>query len=53
MKNSLYYVKKTTNFGDAINPYIFHKVLGLNISFEKYYNANIFGIGSILQKLLY
>ena len=50
MKNSLYYVKKTTNFGDAINPYIFQKVLGLNISFEKYYNANIFGIGSILQK---
>ena len=50
MKNSLYYVKRTSNFGDAINPYVFQKILNLDISFAKDHRANIFGIGSILQK---
>ena len=50
MKNSLYFVSKTSNFGDAINPFIFNKVLGLNFSVAKEHNSNIFGIGSILQK---
>lgn len=50
MKNSLYFVSNSSNFGDAINPFIFNKVLGLNVSHASEYNSNIFGIGSILQK---
>ena len=50
MKNSLYFVSNSSNFGDAINPFIFNKVLGINVSHASEYNSNIFGIGSILQK---
>lgn len=50
MPNQLYYVQNTTNLGDAVNPAIFQDVLGIKVDSATHTKADIFGIGSILEK---
>ena len=50
MPNQLYYVQNTTNLGEAVNPAIFQDVLGIKVDSATHTKADIFGIGSILEK---
>lgn len=50
MTYKLYYAKGNSNLGDAVNPDIFQKVLGIKTRTSLWYNADIYGIGSILHK---
>ena len=50
MPNQLYYVQNTTNLGDAVNPAIFQDVLDIKVDSASHTKADVFGIGSILEK---
>ena len=47
----LYYCR-TRNFGDALNPLIFERVLGVPVRYAKKRRAELCGIGSILDGLM-
>lgn len=48
----LYYSDSTNNFGDLLTPLLFERVFDCKIQRTPYKKARVFGIGSILQKLL-
>ena len=50
MPSQLYYVQNTTNLGDAVNPAIFQDVLDIKVDSASHTKADVFGIGSILEK---
>ena len=45
-----YYSTHHRNFGDALNPLLFERVLGIRIKPENFKNAEMTGVGSLLQK---
>jgi len=51
MPTGLYYCR-TRNFGDALNPLIFERVLGVPVRYAKKRRAELCGIGSILDSLM-
>jgi len=51
MPTGLYYCR-TQNFGDALNPLIFERVLGVPVHYAKKRRAELCGIGSILDGLV-
>lgn len=48
-----YFQGKGQNFGDTINYLIFSKIFNQNVNLSKFYNADYFLIGSILDKAFY
>lgn len=46
----LYYVRGNQNLGDAVNRIVFEDVLGITVEDSDFYDADLFGIGSILAK---
>jgi len=51
MATGLYYCR-SKNFGDALNPLIFERVLGVPMRYAKKRDAELCGIGSILDNLM-
>lgn len=51
MPTGLYYCR-SQNFGDALNPLIFERVLGVPVRYAKKRRAELCGIGSILDGLM-
>ncbi|MCL2105299.1 MAG: polysaccharide pyruvyl transferase family protein, partial [Kiritimatiellaeota bacterium] len=51
MATGLYYCR-SGNFGDALNPLIFERVLGLPVRYAKKRDAELCGIGSVLDNLM-